>query len=67
MSRGYSQLALADRRRLHHLVARKVPINEMARQLGPHRSTIYREIKRSTFHDHESPEYSGYFSSAVWS
>ncbi|TWB43549.1 helix-turn-helix protein, partial [Rhizobium sp. ERR 922] len=37
MSRCYTQLTLADRRRLHHLVARKVPINEMARQLGRHR------------------------------
>lgn len=34
MSRCYSQLTLADRRRLRHLVERKVPINEMARQLG---------------------------------
>jgi hypothetical protein len=46
MSRCYTQLSLADRRRLHHLVAAKVPVNEMARQLGGHRSTIYREIKR---------------------
>ena len=65
MSRCYSQLTLADRRRLHHLVARKVPINEMARQLGRHRSTIYREIRRNTFHDHEFPEYSGYFSTVA--
>ncbi|MEK1947972.1 MAG: IS30 family transposase, partial [Ensifer adhaerens] len=34
MSRSYSQLNLADRRRLYHFVERKVPINEMARQLG---------------------------------
>jgi IS30 family transposase len=53
MSSCYSQLTLADRRRLHHLVERKVPINEMARQLGRHRSTIYREIRRNTFRDHE--------------
>jgi IS30 family transposase len=38
-----------------------VPINEMARQLGRHRSTIYREIRRNTFHDRQLPEYSGYF------
>lgn len=57
----YSQLTLADRRRLHKLVERKVPINEMAHQLGRHRSTIYREIRRNTFRDHELPEYSGYF------
>ncbi|NRP75848.1 hypothetical protein ILFOPFJJ_06771 [Ensifer psoraleae] len=33
----------------------------MVRQLGRHRSTIYREIRRNTFHDRELPEYSGYF------
>ncbi|CCM75631.1 hypothetical protein BN77_2801 [Rhizobium mesoamericanum STM3625] len=62
MSRCYTQLALADRRRLHQLVAAKVPVNEMARQLGRHRSTIYREIKRNTFRDRELPDYDGYYS-----
>jgi IS30 family transposase len=61
MSLCYSQFTLADRRRLHQLVERKVPVHEMARQLGRHRSTIYRELKRNTFHDREFPEYSGYF------
>jgi IS30 family transposase len=65
MSRCYSQLTLADRRRLHQLVAAKVPVNEMARQLGRHRSTIYREIKRNTFHDRELPEYDGYYSTVA--
>jgi IS30 family transposase len=31
----------------------------MARRLGRHRSTIYREIRRNTFHDNELPEYTG--------
>jgi len=65
MSRCYAQLTLADRRRLHHLVARKVPINEMARQLGRHRSTIYREIRRNTFRDPELPDYDGYYSTVA--
>ena len=59
MSRCYSHFTLADRRHLHQLVERKVPINEMARQLGRHRSTIYREIKRNTFRDHALPDYDG--------
>ena len=42
MSRCYTQLALADQRRLHQLVAAKVPVNEMARQLG-------RRLTRSGF------------------
>ncbi|KPH04254.1 IS30 family transposase (plasmid) [Rhizobium acidisoli] len=65
MSRCYSHLTLADRRRLHHWVERKVPINEMARQLGRHRSTIYREIKRNTFRDRELPDYDGYYSTVA--
>lgn len=60
MSRCYTQLARADRRRLHQLVAANVPVNGMARQLGRHRSTIYREIKRNTFRDRELPDYDGY-------
>jgi IS30 family transposase len=59
MSRCYTQITLADRRRLHHLVEAKVPVNEMARQLGRHRSTIYREIRRNTFRDRELPGYEG--------
>ncbi|AUX76532.1 IS30 family insertion sequence transposase domain-containing protein [Sinorhizobium fredii] len=62
MSLCYSQLTLPDRRRLHQLMERKVSLAEIARQLGRHRSTIYRELKRNTFHDAESPEYSGYYS-----
>jgi len=62
MSHRYSQLTLLDRRRLHQLMERKVPVGEIARQLGRHRSTIYRELKRNTFHDAEFPEYSGYYS-----
>lgn len=65
MSRCYTQISLADRRRLHHLVAAKVPINEMARQLGRHRSTIYREIKRNTIRDRELPDYDGYYSTVA--
>ncbi|TDW34730.1 IS30 family transposase [Rhizobium azibense] len=61
MSHCYSQFTLADRRRLYQMKERKLPVGEIARQLGRHRSTIYRELKRNTFHDHEFPEYSGYF------
>ncbi|MBY5496930.1 helix-turn-helix domain-containing protein, partial [Rhizobium leguminosarum] len=53
MSLCYSQLTLPDRKRLFHLRERKVSVSEIARQLGRHRSTIYRELKRNTFQDHE--------------
>lgn len=61
MSRCYLQLTLADRRRLQQMIARKVPVDVMARQLGRHRSTIYREIRRNTFRDSEIPDYDGYY------
>lgn len=54
---------LADRRRLHHLVARKVPINEMARQLGRHRSTAIARSSATRFTT--ASEYSGYFSTVA--
>ena len=65
MSRCYTQITLADRRRLHQLITAKVPVNEIARQLGHHRSTIYREIKRNTFHDRELSNYDGYYSTVA--
>jgi len=37
----------------------------MARQLGRHRSTIYREIKRNRFEDRELPGYDGYYSTVA--
>lgn len=61
MSRCYTQITLADRRRLHQLMTAKASINDMARLLGRHRSTIYREIRRNTFHDRELPDYDGYY------
>ncbi|WP_234851126.1 helix-turn-helix domain-containing protein, partial [Sinorhizobium meliloti] len=58
----YSQLTLSDRRRLHQLVERKVPVGEIARQLGRHRSTIYRELKRNTFHEYATSTPHRFFS-----
>lgn len=59
MSICSAQITLADRRRLRQLIAAKVPVNETARLLGRHRSTICLKIKRNTFHDRELPDYDG--------
>ncbi|QAA98369.1 hypothetical protein DC439_25255 (plasmid) [Agrobacterium tumefaciens] len=61
MSRCYTQITLADRHLFHHLVNRKVAINERGHRLGRNRSTIDCEIRRNTFHDNQLPEYTGYF------
>lgn len=41
--------------------ARKTPIDEIARAIGRHRSTIYRELKRNWFVEREIPDLTGYW------
>ena len=47
------------RRTLFRLLNAKLPIKEIAGQLGRHRSTIYREIARNEFR--EVKQYRGYY------
>lgn len=56
MSNCYTQITLSERRRLFELKQLKVPLGDIARLMGRHRSTIYREIKRNSFHDTEIPD-----------
>jgi IS30 family transposase len=55
----YRHLTLEERRTLFRLLNAKVPVAEIARQLGRHRSTIFREISRNLFRDVK--EYRGYY------
>jgi transposase, IS30 family len=59
MPRPYRQLTLEERRTIFRLLNAKVPIEEIATQLGRHRATIYREISRNLFRDVK--EYRGYY------
>jgi IS30 family transposase len=59
MDRPYRHFTLEERRTLFRLVNAKLPINEIAGQLGRHRSTIYREIARNEFR--EVKQYRGYY------
>ena len=59
MDRPYRHLTLEERRTLFRLLNAKLPINEIAGQLGRHRSTIYREIARNVFR--EVKQYRGYY------
>ena len=61
MPRPYCHLSLDDRRRVHRMQAKKLPIEEIARALGRHRSTSYRKVRRKTFVDREWRECDGYF------
>jgi transposase, IS30 family len=55
----YRHLTLEERRTIFRLLNAKVPVAEIANQLGRHRATIHREINRNLFR--EVKEYRGYF------
>lgn len=62
MSNCYSEITLPERRQLFELKQLKVPLGDIARLMGRHCSTIYREIKCNSFRDTEIPDYNGYYS-----
>jgi IS30 family transposase len=55
------QIDAVERRRIDDLLSKRVRVDDIARELGRHRSTIYREIKRNRFVDREMPELDGYY------
>jgi IS30 family transposase len=55
----YRHLTLDERRAIFRLLNAQVPMEEIANQLGRHRSTIHHEISRNLFRDVK--EYRGYF------
>jgi IS30 family transposase len=59
MEDRYRHFTLEERRTLFRLLNAKLPIKEIASQLGRHRSTIYREITRNEFR--EIKQYRGYY------
>ena len=59
MSQPYRQLVLDERRTIFRLLNAKLPIDAIAKEIGRHRSTLYREIRRNRFNDVK--EYQGYY------
>lgn len=52
----FSHLSLSERRKIERWRQMKLSPDEMARRLGRHRSTIFRELRRNHFHDSEVPK-----------
>ena len=65
MGTVYSQLSIAERRRIERWRHAKVPVDEMARVLKRCRSTIFRELKRNYFSDPCMPKCDGYYGAAA--
>ena len=61
MKRRFSHLTLDDRRKIERWRHLKLSPDEMARRLGRHRSTIFRELRRNHYHDVDTPKLRGYW------
>lgn len=58
---AHTELNLRERRAIEDMLNAKVPVSKIADEIGRHRSTVYREIKRNHFDDEELPYLSGYY------
>ncbi|GAW36523.1 hypothetical protein RA2_03594 [Roseovarius sp. A-2] len=58
---AHTEMDLCERRVIEDMLNAKMPIRRIAAELGRHRSTVYREIKRNAISDEELPELNGYY------
>ena len=58
---AHTELDLRERRAIEDMLNAKVPVSKIATEIGRHRSTVYREIKRNHFNDKELPYLNGYY------
>ena len=57
----HTELDLRERRSIEDMLNAKLPVSRIAAELGRHRSSVYREIKRNGFVADELPELNGYY------
>ncbi|TFL15932.1 helix-turn-helix domain-containing protein [Jannaschia formosa] len=53
------ELGIEERRRIEWSINAGVPVARIARDLGRHRSTVHREVKRNRFADEANPYLDG--------
>lgn len=58
---AHTELDLRERRAIEDMLYAKVPVSKIAAEIGRHRSTVYREIKRNSYCDEELPYLDGYY------
>jgi len=57
----HTELDLRERYVIEDMLYAKVPVSKIATEIGRHRSTIYREIKRNFYNDEELAYLGGYY------
>ena len=63
---AHAELDLRERRAIEDMLNTKLPVSKIAAEIGRHRSTIHREIKRNFWADDAFPKkYAGYFGHAA--
>lgn len=65
MGERCTQLSVEERRKIERWRAAKISPEEIARVLGRHRSTIFRELRRNHFQDRDFPKVVGYVARAA--
>tara|TARA_R110000737_G_scaffold337135_1_gene357150 strand:- start:99 stop:422 length:324 start_codon:yes stop_codon:yes gene_type:complete len=58
---GHTELNLRKRRAIEDILHAKMPVREIAAEIGRHVSTVYRDIKRNGYTDDELPDLNGYY------
>ena len=58
---AHTELNLRERRTIEDMLNAKIPVREIAAEIGRHVSTIYRDIKRNRYADEDLPELNGYY------
>lgn len=58
---AHTELDLRERRTIEDMLNAKVPVSKIAAEIGRHRSTVYREIKRNYYTDDLIPDLNGYY------
>ena len=58
---AHTELNLRERRAIEDMLNAKMSVDKIAAEVGRHRSTVYREIKRNRFVDDELPNLNGYY------
>lgn len=58
---AHAELNLREQRAIEDMLNAKIPVREIAAEIGRHVSTVYREMQRNSFADYQNPYLNGYY------